>query len=240
SDSIKGYYNTIKNLLLSYGLHARLSAKKENFSKGRMPIARMAINGKTLKVYLAVDPASLDKKYFRHQDVGFRKTTALLPTLINAKTDLAQKRICELIVTLVAEKELAIKKRFKPVDYAEGLTLSGYTKLSRSGYDYMLVDNFTRKQAHQLPEFFAEKFINERKLESRDVDLVVHTAYLDDLARNFEPCSVVKLQDLIDKGLAGKNCNYLRIKASETLDRPLYIYCDDITPTAAKMVCLTR
>lgn len=239
-ETIKEYYSQIKNLLLSYGLHARMSDKRENFTKGKVPFVRMAINGKTLKVYLATDPNELDKKYFRHFDVGFRKSTQFLPTLINAKSDLAVRRICELIVTLVDSKGIAPKKRFTPSDFAADLTLVGYTKLSRCGYNYMLTDVFTRSKAHDLPEFFAEKFINERKIDMREIDCVVHTATLDELQQNFEAGAVIKLDTLIQKGLAGEKSNYLQIKACDTLDRPLFIYCDDITPTAAKMVCLTK
>lgn len=104
----------------------------------------------------------------------------------------------------------------------------------------MLCDMCLRTRAHELPEFFAEKFINERKVDIKPEHIVVCSVNLEQLCMNFPPKSAVKLADLIEKGIAGSTANYLQVKASESVDRPLYIYCDDITPTAAKMVCLTR
>lgn len=240
NDEVKEYYSMIKNCALNYGLHSRFSAKRENFSKSRKAFIRLCINGKTLKAFIAVDPNSLDKKHYRHKDVSHRKSTQLLPTMINVKSALAAKRICELMVNIFEENGFKLKKRYQPQNFAEQFSFEGYTKIQRCGYEYMLSDSYSRSKAHELPEFFAEKFINEKKIDSRPPHLIIHTVYLKELCEAFEPNSIVNLQSLVDKGMISRDVNYLRVKASDYIDRPLYIYCDDITPTAAKMVCLTK
>ncbi len=65
-ENIQNYYNTIKNLLLSYkGVKARTSWKAESFKHGRTHVAKIDIKGKKLYLYLALNPNEFaDSKYF--------------------------------------------------------------------------------------------------------------------------------------------------------------------------------
>ncbi len=56
------FYTELKNLLLSYqGVKSRISWNHDNYTLGKKPCARLAIKGKTLCIYLPLNP--LDEKY---------------------------------------------------------------------------------------------------------------------------------------------------------------------------------
>ena len=60
SDHTKEYYDTVKNKLLSYkNVKARSSWSFESFNRGRVKLAKLNVRGKTLVMYIAIDPASL-------------------------------------------------------------------------------------------------------------------------------------------------------------------------------------
>lgn len=59
------FYTQLKNLLLSYkGVKSRISWKHDNYVFGKKPCARLAIKGKTLCIYLPLNP--LDEKYAKY------------------------------------------------------------------------------------------------------------------------------------------------------------------------------
>lgn len=65
SDESKDYYNTLKNYILSYKkVKSRISWKYDNIRAGKEPIARFAVRGKTLCLYMALNPDNyIDSKY---------------------------------------------------------------------------------------------------------------------------------------------------------------------------------
>lgn len=235
-DETKKMYSEIKNELLSYGLHARISRYRENFNKKRHQIARFVINGKTLKCYLGIDPKTLDEKYYHHKDVSMKKGTTDLPTCINVKSKIAVRKIKELIAIITEQFVILKKKRYTEHDFASDLTTKGFSKLELKGYDYMRKDSFSRQEANDLPEFFAEPYINNVKIEPDDSIQEKFIVSLKTLSDNFESYTKIGLDELKKLGLAPANSNYLSIKASDLLEKALIIYCNDITPTAAKMV----
>ena len=101
-DIIKDYYSEIKNELLSYrGVKARTSWAKESFKRGRVPLAKMDVKGKTLYLYLALDPERFkDTKYIVKAAKGD------CPTLIKIKGERKKKHALELIALLMAEQGL--------------------------------------------------------------------------------------------------------------------------------------
>lgn len=58
----QSFYTQLKNLLLSYqGVKSRISWNHDNYTLGKKPCARLAVKGKTLCIYLPLNP--LDEKY---------------------------------------------------------------------------------------------------------------------------------------------------------------------------------
>ena len=151
-DNVKTFYSDIKNALLSYGMHARMSRHKENFNKGRNNIARMAINGKTLKVYLAINPADIDPKYYHHRDVSDKKGVAELPTMINVRSKVAVKKV-KMLIDRIAEELVIFPKKYTPKDFAAELTVDGIHLTAAGGT--VLVDDaaFTLPQTPVEPPY---------------------------------------------------------------------------------------
>ena len=71
SDETKDYYVHLKNELLSYKkVRARTSWKRETFSLGRNPVARLIFRGKTLCICLPLDPAKFAESKYHVEDVS--------------------------------------------------------------------------------------------------------------------------------------------------------------------------
>lgn len=114
----KQYYSEIKNELLSYrSVKARVSWNTESFNKGRTYLAKLAIRGKTLCLFLALDPAEfVDSKYF-YTDVSDITRYSTVPFMIKIKSNRGVKHAKELIEIVAGRFELTKKNGFEPVDY---------------------------------------------------------------------------------------------------------------------------
>lgn len=237
-DNVKRFYSDIKNALLSYGMHCRMSRHKENFNKGRNQIARMAINGKTLKVYLAIDPNSIDPKIYHHKDVSDKKGVADLPTMINVRSGLAVRKI-KTLIDKIAE-ELVIKpKKYEPTDFAEGLTLDGFSTVERKGYGYMVKGSATKEEVDAIPDDFATNAVEYVYAPKKAERFIKTKVTLDDLSAAFEDGATVDIDAIREKGLASApNSNWLSVSASARLDKKFRVYADEYTVGAAKMICV--
>ena len=116
--SVQDYYTEIKNALLSYkGVKSRVSSGYDAFNKGRIKVAKINAKVKTLYVYLAIDPASLQDTKYNVVDVSDKKKFADTPSLMKIRGDRKFKYTLELIERLCGE-QLACKKLEKePEDF---------------------------------------------------------------------------------------------------------------------------
>lgn len=117
--NVQDYYNEIKNLLLSYkGVKDRISWGNESFNKGRNYIAKVNAKTKTLYVYLAIDPTTLEDAKYEVVDVSSKKKYAAVPTLIKVKGDRKFKYAMDLL-RQICENDMALPpvKNFEAQDY---------------------------------------------------------------------------------------------------------------------------
>ncbi len=117
--NVQEYYSVIKNALLSYkGIKDRTSWDYESFNKGRVKVAKINAKTKTLYLYLAIDPATLqDTKYF-FEDMSDKKKYAQVPVLMKIKGERKLKHALELIEKICTEQlELPAVKDFEAADY---------------------------------------------------------------------------------------------------------------------------
>ena len=235
---IKKFYSDIKNELLSYGIHDRISRHRENFNQGRINICRMVINGKTLKVYLAVDPDSIDKRYFHHTDVGHRKGLVELPTMINVRSKVSARKVKELI-TLMMESLVISKKPYEEHDYAADLTVDGFTTVECKGYDYLVEKSMTLEKAKEYPDNFAGQLLEMVENDEYQERFIKTTITLDDIAAKFKDGDVVDIDKVRELGLGPANSNFLSVKESKKLAKKFKVYANEYTPDAVKMICLS-
>ncbi|MBD5632786.1 MAG: hypothetical protein HDP34_06100 [Clostridia bacterium] len=98
SDDQKGYYGSVRNALLSYKkVNSNIAWGAERFHKGRETIARFKIRGKTLILYLALDPAEHEYSVYHHKDVSDNKSVAGTPMMIKVKSPRGVKKAIRLI-----------------------------------------------------------------------------------------------------------------------------------------------
>ncbi len=120
-DNVQEYYNILKNALLSYkGVKSRLSWDYDSFNKGRVKVAKITAKTRTVYIYLAIDPATLqDTKYF-FDDMSDKKKYAEVPVLMKIKGERKLKHALELIEKVCGEQlQLPHVKDFVAEDYTE-------------------------------------------------------------------------------------------------------------------------
>lgn len=246
-EQVKENYSAIKNELLSYGIHSRLTKMRENFSKKGLSMSRvkpeknlriqakLLIRGKFLKLYLNVDPSSIDAKYFRIKDVSSKLPDQ--PTFIKVRSKLSLKRALELI-TLLAEKEgFKKKKKFAPIDYKLELGDENLSYMQKLGYDYMVKDSVTYQEVLQYKEDWAERAIKTKIVPDAE-RYIYDEISLKYIEKEYEDGAVIDLESLRQKGLIKINCNHLTVTASETLSKKLYIEANAIDNKTAQMVII--
>lgn len=118
SDEQKTYYGEVRNALLSYKkVNSNIAWGAERFHKGRETIARFKIRGKTLILYLALDPATHEYSVYHHKDVSDNKSVAGTPMMIKVKSPLGVKKAVRLIDEMLAARN-GEKRNMPQRDYA--------------------------------------------------------------------------------------------------------------------------
>ena len=137
-DTVKGYYNELKNALLAYkGVKCRTSWGYEAFNKGRTKLARMDVKTKSLYLYLAIDPQSLVDTKYNFKDMSAKKKYAATPVLMKIRGERKFKHALELIEKICGE-ELQLKRlEAEPTDYR--LPVMSQDEMVGAGYVKMMV-----------------------------------------------------------------------------------------------------
>ena len=117
NDKAKEYYSDIKNFCLGFPLKSRITWKADTFRKGRCPYVMIKVRGKTLVVYLALDPQAYDENVYHHRDVSDLKTYVKCPMMLRIRSDLALKKTKMLIREMMMQADLH-EKEIEIVDYA--------------------------------------------------------------------------------------------------------------------------
>ncbi len=117
TDDVKNFYGRIKTALLSYKkVNSTLSWSSERFNKGRETIARFKIRGKTLCLYLNLNPADFKTSVYHQVDVSGVKSLASTPMMVKIKSPLGVKKAIRLIDILLAERD-GVKQAIKERNY---------------------------------------------------------------------------------------------------------------------------
>lgn len=118
SDEYKQYYGAVKHALLSYKkVNSNIAWGAERFNKGRETIARFKIRGKTLCLYLALDPNEYKTSVYHHLDATDNKSMAGTPMMVKIKSALGVKKAIRLIDEMLQAR--GADKRVVPErDYA--------------------------------------------------------------------------------------------------------------------------
>lgn len=238
SDEVKNYYNEVKNYLLMYRAHARLSKKCESFRyKGLL--AKVAFAGKTLKVNLAIDPKTLEGTKYHFKDRSDKKQYQLVPTQIKIKSDRGLKYFKELVDMMMDGREVKPKRRFETTDFTALLIPDGHAVLYTLGVtndhlvDIMDVSNVPTDLPVDL--VYHIPTVNGADIEGMKEE---NSIYLDTLCKHFNDGDIITL-DILKKNNILTRGNMLRIKARGTLDKHFTIYADSFEANALAMLLCT-
>ncbi len=118
SDDTKRYYGALKHALLSYKkVNSNVAWGAERFNKGRETIARLKIRGKTLCLYLALNPDDYKTSVYHHTDVSDNKSVSGTPMMVKVKSPLGVKKALRLIDEMLEKRE-GVKRAVPERDYA--------------------------------------------------------------------------------------------------------------------------
>ncbi len=118
TDDQKNYYGQVKTALLSYKkVNSNVAWGAERFNKGRETIARFKIRGKTLCLYLALDPNDYETSVYHHADVSDNKSMHGTPMMVKIKSPRGVKKAIRLIDEMLAKRN-GEKHNIAERDYA--------------------------------------------------------------------------------------------------------------------------
>ncbi len=118
TDEQKTYYGEVKTALLSYKkVNSNVAWGAERFNKGRETIARFKIRGKTLCLYLNLDPNDYETSVYHHADVSDNKSMRGTPMMVKIKSPRGVKKAIRLIDDMLAKRN-GEKHKIAERDYA--------------------------------------------------------------------------------------------------------------------------
>jgi hypothetical protein len=136
-ENIKEYYSQVKNELISYKkINSNVSWHGDRFNYGRDTVAKMNICGKTLCVYLALDPNDPEFKstVYHQKDVGNQKAYESTPFMVKVKSDAAAKKAVRLAAALADKLATEKEENFTEVDYVAEYAYETTKKLYEEGF----------------------------------------------------------------------------------------------------------
>ena len=236
----KEYYNEIKNYLTMYRAKGRISARCETFRYKGL-VAKVALGGKSIKVFLALDPSIIDENPKYHlRDFSEKKQYQEVPVMIRVRSPRSLKYFKELVDLMMANRSVKPKRNFEPTDYMPSLIPNGEAILASLGMStYYLQDTMNvRGIPEEMPDNLEEyiPMIAGDPLEDEEVEANV---YLDTLCQHFEDGQEVTIDVLKSMHIVTRG-NVIHIKARGTLDRKLIIYAEKFDSDALKMLMCTN
>lgn len=133
ADAVKESYFALKNALLSYaGVNSQINWSNDRFFMAGETVARISVRGKTLCLYLDLDPAAYPASVYHQRTVGDTKQYEKTPMMVKVKSATALKRALQLVAILMERLDTVSVER-EPVDYAEEFAFRSQEELIQEG-----------------------------------------------------------------------------------------------------------
>ena len=263
-ERVKQYFAETANYILSFArVRGRMSWKNMSFSAGRESIAKLSIRGKTLWLFLALNPAEFMQDKYGGEDFSQSSQYEKTPYAFRIRSDRALKWAKELVDLLAQNKGLergVPVTEFAAADYPydtqenliERRLIKVYSdeelpedaELVSMGYGTIL-KRVSAAEAHAMIEdSVARKLVHSAVQTSAAGGAVRkkgrrYAINIDTLSENFSAGDRVDIQVLKAKGLVPAREECIKILARGVLDKPLTVVADDFSADAVKMIVLT-
>ena len=257
-DKMQDYYTGLKNVLLSFeGVKSRVSWNYDSFNRGRKQLAKMNIRGKSLMLYLALDPKEFaDTKYF-FTDVSDKLKFSKVPMRVKIRSGRGFKHGVELIEEMMSRMGIERQEIYHPQDFhmpyetTQQLVNRGLIKVVNPEEEEKIDAAFVMEN---LSDFIRDEVsVSEADaLFSDDVAKMAmkhvvreHTGNkktfinLDTICENFEDGATVNLAALKEKKLVPADIGRIKILARGHMTKQMTIEADDFSMQAIKMIVLT-
>lgn len=242
-ESTKVFYSELKNFLLSYeGVKSRISKKFDTFTIGRFIVAKMAVRGNVINLYLALASESIDNKYFA-EDVGDSDTYGKTPTLHKVKSKRGCKYGIELIRDIMSELQIQINEAYEPTDFAAVYPPENIEE-KKDAIRYLFKESVSVEELGELSDEEALELIevvkNKQYTINKFMPINKYVVFVDDLDALYSAGETVTIGDLIEKEALPKEENiFLEIRAKGRINKPLTVEAHSFDPAAIKMIILT-
>ena len=257
-DKMQDYYTGLKNVLLSFeGVKSRVSWNYDSFNRGRKQLAKMNIRGKSLMLYLALDPKDfVDTKYF-FTDVSDKLKFAKVPMRIKIRSGRGFKHGVELIEEMMRRLGIERQEIYHPQDFhmpyetTQQLVDRGLIKVVNPAEEEKMDAAFVMEN---LADFIRDE-VSVAEADALFSDDVAKMAMkhvtrehignkktyinLDTICENFEDGATVNLAALKEKKLVPADIGRIKILARGRMTKQMTIEADDFSMQAIKMIVLT-
>ncbi len=140
ADEVKGNFVDVANHILSFeGVNERMSWRNLTFNKGRVTLAKLALRGKTLWLYLALDPEEFINTKYHGENQGSSKRYEKTPYAVKIKSQRGLNYAKCLVNILMERSEILFKNQASvysvesfPCDTEENLISRGLIRISNA------------------------------------------------------------------------------------------------------------
>ena len=257
-EKIQDYYTGLKNVLLSFeGVKSRVSWNYDSFNHGRKQLAKINIRGKSLMLYLALDPKDFEETKYFFTDVSDKVKFAKVPMRVKIRSGRGFKHGVELIEEMMSRMGIVRQEIYHPQDFhmpyetTQQLVDRGLIKVINPGDEEKLDAAFVMEN---LADFIRDE-VTVSEADALFGDDVAKAAIrhvvgehsgtkktfinLDTICENFEDGAVVNLAALKEKKLVRADVGRIKILARGTMTKQMTIEADDFSVQAIKMIVLT-
>ena len=107
------YYNKLKNHILTYKVKSRISWNYESFNAGRKKLIKLNVRGKTLVMYIALDPAKYEDSKYNIRNVSDSKKFEQTPVMVKIRSGRGLKFAIELVDALTNSIFLSRQSKYQ-------------------------------------------------------------------------------------------------------------------------------
>lgn len=148
-DSNKDYYTILKNKMLSYKkINSRISWHHEAYNFGRLQAAKINVRGRTLFLYLPLDPEDYEGTKYNFKDCSHIKKYEQLPFRLKVKSKRGLKYALELIELVMDNFDTKEKRKFEYTNYYQ--KSKGFERLLKEGFIKEVVSSDSTANKNEL------------------------------------------------------------------------------------------
>lgn len=238
---VQDIYVALNNELKRYeGINQRLTNSTDNYYVKRSLVAKISLSGKTIKLYLNLDPTKYEVNKYHHSQVEDKKKFEEVPFCLKVKSARSLKKAKLLISDLSKKFELTLIDEFVEADIFDILKQLDYEVISENHLQKFLRSSITAVKADGVisNEFALTLLKHEDKKADENTEKEV--IFIDDIAKVFINDDIVDLNKLKEKGILQPSTMAYKVSDRGLLDKALTIIADDFSPNAVKMIALTK